>query len=1133
MANVGVGGLYASVGLDISGALGQLKVLDRELKRVFTTTQTRGGRSSNILLNPSAASATTKNLTKTTAATAALGAAAAKTSKDTAALSGSLKGVGNSLSTTLASFGAARSGNYFYALSSGLQAVTRGMGGAAAATSVATKALTAIAIAAAAAVLAIGGVAVGLKKILSVSNRSAATLETLSVSFEALLGSSARAKEELDFLVSAAKISPYFTEAIISLDRFLLAQGLLNDQLRRGITQRLIDFGAAAGLTGDKLQDLAYALGQVYNAGRLTGDEARQLRNNFLGAQNVLRSLPRYAELSGAALADAMEKGTITSEDFFEAFFAYTERFGEAAAAQAQTLRGLKDTFVDVFQLGLGQAQIDIAGFNRVLAPIENLKATFRELLDIFNQIDFRPLVASFGALVNTFVGPFLSFLRRESESIIFFFQDRLPRAILFTANLFRAFSVTIALIGRVIRLSFQLLRDTFLNLVGVVTGGSIASGESLKFIGRAALIVAVPVILFFTKWALAIGTVIVLAQTLIALFTGGLKAAGQTFINGMLGITKFLGRVGGGFVDAWNALNNLKPLDFDKLLPDRSSDLAEFQRMMGLAPSGAGGELFPPSGGDADKKASAAAKAMDKAMNTLFDLTRRWFGLRSELEQALFGEEGFEATISSIASMSQKLIEALRDIAGAEGVARQVESATLQLLALARKREEAAEALAKAERKLEEAIRSRDSFAAKVRESAIEFANAFKLETETVREFQLFSERGFFFETEKKKQKDFVSSLKERLEALKNFLKNIKILRDRGLDKGLLEQLLAAGPEQAGEVAAELAKGGDAIIGEVNVLQAAVTQVADELGQFGAQEFYQAGVDMAQAEVDGLKSQLASISAAAQSLVQIILEAVLPFAKQMEDAGAAGGSGLADGLLAGTSTIGEILNGLNLDVDNSLDLMKDNFGSLPGAFAGGLLAGESTMSDAVDSFFGGIQTQMDEWFGGPIKSSWDGGLMQMWADFTTWASEVFYPAWSGFWNAVGNVVATLWNNLLKSVALVANGVVSIVERFVNAFITGINTIIRSYNAIPGLPNLNEISTISLGRLDLSGYEFHPGTVFTDPGTYNFDQPTRGPFNGDVKVDVWIGPDKLTDIVDTRVAFQASEDVRYTVGRKR
>ena len=62
--------------------------------------------------------------------------------------------------------------------------------------------------------------------------------------------------------------------------------------------------------------------------------------------------------------------------------------------------------------------------------------------------------------------------------------------------------------------------------------------------------------------------------------------------------------------------------------------------------------------------------------MGAIFDLTRRWFDLRSQLEKGLLGSAGFEATIDQIASMGQKLVEAMSEI-GRPGVVALIERGT------------------------------------------------------------------------------------------------------------------------------------------------------------------------------------------------------------------------------------------------------------------------------------------------------------------------------------------------------------------------------------------------------------------------------------------------------------------------
>lgn len=1185
MANQGMGGLYATVNLDISGAMKELDKLDRKMKAVFRSTSTGrgpgagglGGLSQSANTATRALQGTGKAATDAEKRTNRLARSFGRVKKESGDVSKTLSGMSNAFSTSLASFGAARSGNVFYALSSGVNALQRGAQAAASSTSLLALGIAGVATAALAGAAAVAGFTFGLVKLYQQTQKSGSNLETLAISFEALLGSASRARAEMEFLKTAAETSPFYTEDIVGLDRFLLAQGLLADDLRQGVVKSLIEFGAAAGLTGDRLRDLGYALGQVYNAGRLTGDEARQLRNNFLGAENTLRTLPRYAEMTGLEIKKAMETGEISSADFFEAFFAYTAGFQGAAAAQQRSLQGLKDTIIDVFQLGLGGVNLELDRLGKTAAsPLANVKALLESVLATIRNIDFTPLVASLGALVHVIVGPFTQALAQGGDGIKRFFESTLPRAILFTANalqpLVASFIIGFRVIAAVVKGTF----GVFAGFLGLVFGGANGITGAMQLAGKGFILFAAAVLAATAPVVTGLATILAFAKAIVTLFTtGSLAAAAYSFGSDMTKVGHGIASAGAQLVDAWTALSGLKPIQWDDLLPrdDRGkpSDVAGEINEAFPGSGGASGGSGSGGKGGADKAAQDVARAMD----TLFQLSQRWFGLRSELERGLLGEDGFTATVQSIASMGKRLIEALQDIPGTGNAIAVVESATERLVDLARKREEVAEALKDADQKLADAVKARDDFARNVRETSLAFANAFKTETETVREFQQFSERGFFYETEQTKQKSFVDSLRERLGAMRDFLGNIKKLRKLGLDEGLLEEMLAAGPEQAGEVAAQLADGGKAMVGEVNTLQDAVTRVADELGEYGADEFYQAGVDTAQAQVDGLTDQLSRIEAAAEEMGEAIFETIRPWAQEMEDAGKSTGSGLVNGLAEGTAGLPDLMGALASSGDIVPIEIGNAFAGVGGSVASGLLFGEGEAQEGVDSFFGNIQGTLDGWYaditgdaedggGGIIEGLFDGfesvdilGLLRRFmqekvvnpvidrltrlkdtaigrarAVVTSMirgfeerfpglaramglglelvggvmdgALDILKGDWDKGWAKIGDAVAPIFQAVGRTVVGWINTWIGWIESLINKAVDGINFLIRGVNHIPGV-DIDAVSDVSLARVSYAGANNIPRIA----DAYG-SQP--------VNVQVYIGDQEITDIVDTQVS---------------
>ena len=96
------------------------------------------------------------------------------------------------------------------------------------------------------------------------------------------------ANVEIGFLTELAKVSPFLTDTIISMDRFLVSQGLLSRDLRFGLINAVNDMASAFGLADDNVGSISYALAQVQARGYLSGDELRQLANQFIPVWEAL-----------------------------------------------------------------------------------------------------------------------------------------------------------------------------------------------------------------------------------------------------------------------------------------------------------------------------------------------------------------------------------------------------------------------------------------------------------------------------------------------------------------------------------------------------------------------------------------------------------------------------------------------------------------------------------------------------------------------------------------------------------------------------------------------------------------------------------------------------------------------------
>lgn len=106
-----------------------------------------------------------------------------------------------------------------------------------------------------------------------------------------------------------------------------------------------------------------------------------------------------------------------------------------------------------------------------------------------------------------------------------------------------------------------------------------------------------------------------------------------------------------------------------------------------------------------------------------------------------------------------------------------------------------------------------------------------------------------------------FIEGLRVQAEKAKAFAEVVRQLIAAGLSPAALQQVIAAGADAGTAIGSELLAGGSAAITEANTLVSDITAVADEVGQYGAAAFYQAGVDAAQAQVDAITQKIEALT--------------------------------------------------------------------------------------------------------------------------------------------------------------------------------------------------------------------------------------------------------------------------------
>lgn len=236
---------------------------------------------------------------------------------------------------------------------------------------------------------------------------SAAQMEQISVSFEVFTGSAETAKNMLAQLKDQALKSPMQFQDITKGAQTLLGYGLTAEQVIP-ITKML---GDISGGNADKFGRLALAFGQVNAAGRLMGQETRQMIN---AGFNPLQSISEKTGESMASLSKRMKDGQISVQEVADAFkYATSEggRFFGNADKQSQTLQGQLNKLQESVTFALAEIGTSLANNGGLKQFFESLTATVTKVKDAFLALspETQSLILKFGLILAT-AGPLLIF---------------------------------------------------------------------------------------------------------------------------------------------------------------------------------------------------------------------------------------------------------------------------------------------------------------------------------------------------------------------------------------------------------------------------------------------------------------------------------------------------------------------------------------------------------------------------------------------------------------------------------------------------------------------------------------------------------------------------------------------------
>jgi hypothetical protein len=176
------------------------------------------------------------------------------------------------------------------------------------------------------------------------------------------------------------------------------------------------------------------------------------------------------------------------------------------------------------------------------------------------------------------------------------------------------------------------------------------------------------------------------------------------------------------------------------------------------------------------------------------------------------------------------------------------------------------------AKERLDELQAARDEYLQSLKEMAYSFVNDLSKAQEEITRFTRLDAVGSFSSVTEQvaDTESFTQGLKDRLKALQEFAANVARLTASGLESGLLQQIMAAGPEESGALAKALAGSSAAQIAEINRVQAELAATTAGMQGAAGAAWFDGGIAAQQGVVTPLK---AAMDAAQSNLDRLTAE--------------------------------------------------------------------------------------------------------------------------------------------------------------------------------------------------------------------------------------------------------------------
>lgn len=184
--------------------------------------------------------------------------------------------------------------------------------------------------------------------------REIARAEGLEVSMVATDLLREKTENLFNWLSKVSLTSPFTMKSIADAMKFASAMGLPIGAVQQ-LTLATGNFSAAMGLTEDHQYRIMYNLAQIYQQGKLTGREFRDLAISFVPVYDILGEMAKEAGMTTNEFKKLALEGGVPVEDFFKRFIDYmSKNYPDAMKRMSRTMIGVRNNFKDFIQVVMG-----------------------------------------------------------------------------------------------------------------------------------------------------------------------------------------------------------------------------------------------------------------------------------------------------------------------------------------------------------------------------------------------------------------------------------------------------------------------------------------------------------------------------------------------------------------------------------------------------------------------------------------------------------------------------------------------------------------------------------------------------------------------------------------------------------